>query len=370
MSSSRILFLSKRRYMGKDLLADRFGRFYELPRELARLGHKVTGICLDYRSPRHGLFEEDGVIWHSFGLGGTKLPDLIAYARASFAIAREFAPATVVSASDAFHAIWGHRLARRIGAASVIDLYDNFESYRGTGWPGIRQAFAASIRDADAVSCISQPLKVLVEDSYGRSGPTTVLENGTDRALFRPMDKNSARAALGLPRDAEIYGVAGALARSRDIETLFRAAELIASRRRGAILALAGPRDSGLAWPRGDGWRDFGALAHDEVPRFLNALDLVVVPLTASPFGNFCYPQKAVEASACGKPFVTARTGALAQILSDRPGILYEPGNAEALAETIEANLERTEAVLEVADWSQIASRLSQLIGTAQRAPA
>jgi teichuronic acid biosynthesis glycosyltransferase TuaC len=39
----KILVLTKRQYMGKDLLDDRFGRFRELPLELARLGHEVIG---------------------------------------------------------------------------------------------------------------------------------------------------------------------------------------------------------------------------------------------------------------------------------------------------------------------------------------
>jgi hypothetical protein len=45
----KILVLNKRQYMGKDLLDDRFGRFWELPLELARLGHEVRGLALSYR---------------------------------------------------------------------------------------------------------------------------------------------------------------------------------------------------------------------------------------------------------------------------------------------------------------------------------
>src|SRR4030095_17117421 len=46
----KILVLTKRQYMGKDLLDDRFGRFRELPLELARLDHQVHGLCLSYRA--------------------------------------------------------------------------------------------------------------------------------------------------------------------------------------------------------------------------------------------------------------------------------------------------------------------------------
>ena len=49
----RILVLTKRQYMGKDLLDDRFGRFWELPLELARLRHEATGIRLKNKIWRH-----------------------------------------------------------------------------------------------------------------------------------------------------------------------------------------------------------------------------------------------------------------------------------------------------------------------------
>src|SRR4029434_5729673 len=41
----KILVLTKRQYMGKDLLDDRFGRFCEVPLELAHLGHDREAIC-------------------------------------------------------------------------------------------------------------------------------------------------------------------------------------------------------------------------------------------------------------------------------------------------------------------------------------
>lgn len=39
----RILVLSKRRYTGKDLLDDRYGRLYEIPAGLVARGHAVVG---------------------------------------------------------------------------------------------------------------------------------------------------------------------------------------------------------------------------------------------------------------------------------------------------------------------------------------
>ena len=45
----QILVLTKRQYMNKDLIDDRFGRFREIPLEMALKKHKVYGICLSYK---------------------------------------------------------------------------------------------------------------------------------------------------------------------------------------------------------------------------------------------------------------------------------------------------------------------------------
>ena len=46
----KILVLTKRQYMAKDLIDDHFGRFWELPFELAALGHEdkqLSARCAD-----------------------------------------------------------------------------------------------------------------------------------------------------------------------------------------------------------------------------------------------------------------------------------------------------------------------------------
>ena len=45
----RIAYLCKRRYMSKDVILDRYARLYEIPYQLARLGHTVEAFCLCYR---------------------------------------------------------------------------------------------------------------------------------------------------------------------------------------------------------------------------------------------------------------------------------------------------------------------------------
>ena len=61
----RILVLTKRQYMNKDLIDDRFGRFREIPLSLAQKGYRVQGVCLSYRYKTEGLYHDGPVSWQS-----------------------------------------------------------------------------------------------------------------------------------------------------------------------------------------------------------------------------------------------------------------------------------------------------------------
>jgi glycosyltransferase involved in cell wall biosynthesis len=65
------------------------------------------------------------------------------------------------------------------------------------------------------------------------------------------------------------------------------------------------------------------------LPRFFHEHDIVWVP---SLYDN--YPIVCLEAMACGKAVVVAASGGLPEMVKDGvTGLVFEPGNAEALAE-------------------------------------
>ena len=362
----RILFLAKRQYMGRDLLDDRYGRFRELALELARLQHEVTGICFSYRRRAEGVvidFDPNRpgkVTWHSINLGRAVLPGLVRYWRQSAALAAELKPAVIIASSDVFHVIRGERLARSAGAKSVSDLYDNFEAYAGAAVPGLLAAFRAALRRTDLVLAISPPLARKVKDQYRRRGRIEVLENGVRGDLFYPRSKLAARRRFGLPEEALLIGTAGTLSGNRDIATLFRAADLLASRDRRFRLVVAGPRDATLAWPTTAPVHDLGLLQHAMVPDLFAALDVMVTTNRHSSFGDYCHPQKLCEAIACGVPVVTAAVGWMPELLGGDTRSLYTVGDAESLAETILARLaDYRPTPVKVEGWDGIARRLS-----------
>ena len=61
----KLLFLSKRSPMERDLVASPYGRFYYLPRYLAERGHEVTLLLLDYRNGEPLDRHRDGIRWIS-----------------------------------------------------------------------------------------------------------------------------------------------------------------------------------------------------------------------------------------------------------------------------------------------------------------
>lgn len=353
--------------MNKDVIGDRYGRFRELPLELARLGHEVNAMAFSYRDRATGHFPDvsDGtqVNWTSMNLGHLVVPGIAKYWGELIKHGAAFRPDVVLAASDAFHAIAGVRLAKRLGAMSVIDLYDNFESYTGTKLPGIFGAYKRALRDADLVSCISEPLEELVRETYGRTQNSIILENGIRSDLFRPMGKEAVRFKLGLPHDKILVGTAGAIERSRDIEVLFRAADKLAAHNSQIELAIAGPREPGLKWPTRAKVHDLGILKHSDIPAFFNAIDVMVAMNKSSDFGAFCHPQKIIEAVACGTPVIAPDLGTMASLLGHGPSTLFETGDSDSLVETVNARLKAgNHQEAKVSDWAALARRLSSAL--------
>lgn len=365
----KILVLTKRQYMGKDLLDDRFGRFWELPLELARLGHDVQGLALSYRQRPGGTFADgDGssggsVAWNSVNLLNGCLPQIEGYTRRALQISREFRPDIIWACSDAYHAIFGIWLAMRVGTRCIIDLYDNFETFGASRLPGVLPLFRRAMRNADGVTCFSTRMAHYVTHTYARTKPMTVIESGVRSDLFYPQDRNACRRRLGLPMDAKIIGTAGALDHSRGIETLFQAYEKLAAEQHDLHLALAGPRKTRLTIPNGLRIHDLGILPHESVPQFVNALDVSVICYRRSPQGEVSFPQKAYEIVACRVPLVAAAVGSMNELLKLYPTCLYEPENSSSLTDAIRRQLvESVKVDVETPSWRDSARRLSKFL--------
>ncbi len=349
----RILLLSKRQYTARDLLDDRYGRLYEIPRWLAARGHRVEGLVLSYRRRDAGWRRQDGISWRAVNALPAGLAAWPLLVRRQI---RRFRPDLLWAASDVFHVIAGARLQSATGVPLVADLYDDYESFGAAALPGLRNLFREACSRAAGLTVVSRTLQ---EQVMARSRVPAerirVVGNGVPEA-FRAWPKEAARRRLGLPVRGRLVGTAGALTADRGIGDLCGAVSRLAGALPGLRLVVAGPRDAAFTGSAPEGTIDLGLLPHREVPVLLSALDVVVVCNRDTPFGRSCFPMKFHEALACGRPVVAAAVGDPARLLEKVPEALYPPGDEAALAERLRRQLARpVHPGLQVPRWSDLA---------------
>jgi teichuronic acid biosynthesis glycosyltransferase TuaC len=372
----RIAFLCKRRYMGKDVILDRYARLYEIPFQLARLGHDVRGFCLSYQGHDEGAWEHEAapgkLSWKSHSPGRLYLPGLVAYPQHLLRRLREFAPDVLIGASDIPHVALAGWLAKRLDVPYAVDLYDNFEGFGQARIPGMVTALRRAVRGAALVTTTSEPLRELVMETYRARGEVIAMPSTVDKNVFRPLDRVACRCALDLPERARLIGTAGGLHRDKGVGTLYDAWRVIAARDPDSHLVLAGPTDPGFPPPSGERIHYLGQLPHARTAELFNALDVGVIYLRDTPFGRYCFPQKAYEMLACGLPIASARIGVMPQLLASAPDGLYRADDADDLARAVLAQLNEPQAArVSIDDWAHIvgvmAQRLCGILGEIKR---
>lgn len=361
----RIAYLCKRRYMGKDVILDRYARLYEIPRQLARLGHDVEAFCLAYtgRSPVLDATHDaapGSLHWHSRSLGRFVAPAVAGYPRHLLQRLRAFDPDMVIAASDIPHVALGAWLARKLGRPFVADLYDNFEGFGQARIPGMVGALRRAVRSADLVLTTSEPLRELVLGEYRARGEVIAMPSTIDKTVFHPRDRDACRSALGLPLGVPLVGTAGGLHRDKGIETLYAAWQQLSRRRPDVHLVLAGPHEPRLPPPTGERVHYLGALPHERVAELFCALDVGAICIPDTPFGRYSFPQKAYEMLASGLPVAAADVGAMGALFAAcRRQCLYPADDAGALAARLQSQLEtRHVPDLAIEDWRQVVSKL------------
>ena len=353
-----ILVLSKRQYMNKDLIDDRYGRFREIPLALAQMGHQVKGLCLTYQPKNEGPIHDGPVLWESINLGPSKIMGLYRFLKRASYYAKSVD--VIWACSDSIYGIFGYMLSAKYSKPLIFDLYDNFEYYLAAKLPIIKQLYRHTVKNCSAVTCVSHPLADLV-NSYGKKENVVVLENAVRDDLFFPMDKKSCRADLRLPPNCQLVGTAGSLEDSRGIQSLYGAFDILRNQYPDLHLVLAGPRKSDL--PRSDRISDLGVLPLEKVPLLLNALDVAVICNRNSAFGKYCFPQKAAEIMACDVPLIAARVGSMAGLFKDRPEWLFTPESKRDLAAALEYRLtHRDTNYTEVSSWKKTAEILEKIM--------
>lgn len=253
-------------------------------------------------------------------------------------------------------AYWLSGLLRHPTGARLIYEAHELESRnpsraRGRLWqPLLQRLDRTLLRRADGVVSLTETFaRELEERGWRPAARTAVLPDAYDEALYHPLERSSCRETLGLPADGQVLVYAGLTFSYRGLELLLEALAALAPRFPALRLELVGGRLAEIAGLREracalgvEGRVHFrGSVPRTEVPRYLGAADVLVIPGTVS--GASASPLKMFEYMAMGRPIVCVDIPALREVLDDDTAYFFPSGDAPALARALETALTRSE---------------------------
>lgn len=235
----------------------------------------------------------------------------------------------------------GAKLKEKYGVPFVVtahgyDIYDL--PFRDEEW---RSKIEYVLNSADAIITVSNSNLECIKKLDVKT-PVTVLPNGYREDLFYPLNQYECRRSLGLPSDKKIILTVGNLEEVKGHKYLIEAMGHVVKTRKGVICYIVGGgklenklkkqiKSAGLL----DYIKLVGGRPHDEIPLWMNACDVFVLPSLSE--GN---PTVMFECLGCGKPFVGTKVGGIPEIITSNDyGLLVEPENSQDLVEKIDLAL-------------------------------
>jgi glycosyltransferase involved in cell wall biosynthesis len=161
---------------------------------------------------------------------------------------------------------------------------------------------------------------------------------GIDTRTFRPLDRHSARVALGFAPSDIILGFVGKLLPGRDPLQCLRVLSLLKPYIENVRLAVVGRgplKTEMLRLASSEGLsRDvvmIDRIPNIGMPLFYSAIDVLLMPMSVD--GIFTYGMAMLESLACGTPVVSMPIPAATDlIVSGRNGFVVDFGDADAMA--------------------------------------
>ncbi|MBE9079117.1 glycosyltransferase family 4 protein [Romeria aff. gracilis LEGE 07310] len=212
---------------------------------------------------------------------------------------------------------------------------------------------AYNLRHTDGLLVGNQDGADILRDR-GYLGPTCIMPQlGVDERLFRPQPQPQLAAQHGIEPDDWVIGFVGRFVPEKGLRTLLTALTQLQDKRWKLLLLGRGPLRQELAQEAeaagiGDRICWVESVPHDDVPRYINLMQTLVLPsettynfktLTAAgwkeQFGHVL-----IEAMACRVPVIGSDSGEIPHVIGEA-GLVFPEGQPDALAACLSQLMEQ-----------------------------
>jgi teichuronic acid biosynthesis glycosyltransferase TuaC len=339
---------------------------------LARQGLAVTVVCptpwapwplphlrarwADYaRAPRRSFDDPVSIIRPRYAGVPREprqaMPDRV-MARVAWAVRKDWAGAKVIHGHYAMTGLAAWRLARQAALPFVL----TFHGSDLNSWPDEHRDrmddLRTAVREAAAVIAVSAALADRVDALTGVTAVHLPIGCDHESLSAAALPRAEARQRLGLESDRLVVLFVGNLLREKGVRELAQAILRLGDPFVGVFLG--GGEEAGYGADGADSARRLqypGPRPHDEVPCYLSAADVLVLPSYSEGL-----PTVLVEAGSRGVPVIASPVGGIPELLGNDRGTLLSEVSVDAIGSAL------TEFLARRAEAQASARRLQQYV--------
>lgn len=221
-----------------------------------------------------------------------------------------------------------------------------------------KKAYKWVSRFLAGIIVITDSLKEKLVSEFGvNEKRICVARDAVDLSKFGLSQRANESLPSGLEEDKKIVLYSGSLTADKGVHVLAEAAKQIKAPVQVVFLGGVGNQVAEFKelYSCYENIAILGLVDHSEVPRYLQAADLLILPdLSTSTFNNlYTSPMKLFEYMASGTPIIASDVPSLKEVLNTENAFFFESGNAANLASVIHKSLSDVEGSKERAQMAQ-----------------